>query len=52
LTPLRGGTTFLFVNDGIETALEQARGPAGDRDVRVAGGGATIVEYVNGSWST
>src|SRR3984957_3823645 len=42
-----GGTTFHFVNDGIETALDQARGAAGDRDVRIAGGGATILEYVN-----
>jgi dihydrofolate reductase len=42
-----GGTTFYFVNDGIETALDQARAAAGDRDVRIAGGGATIVEYVN-----
>jgi len=41
------GTTFRFVNDGIETALEQAREAAGDRDVRIAGGGATILEYVN-----
>jgi dihydrofolate reductase len=44
-----GGTTFQFVNDGIETALDQAREAAGDRDVRVAGGGATILEYVNAS---
>jgi dihydrofolate reductase len=42
-----GGTTFHFVNDGIEPALDQAREAAGDRDVRVAGGGATILEYVN-----
>jgi dihydrofolate reductase len=42
-----GGTTFHFVNDGIESALEQARMAAGDRDVRIAGGGATILEYVN-----
>jgi hypothetical protein len=42
-----GGTTFHFVNDGIETALGQAREAAGARDVRIAGGGATIVEYVN-----
>jgi dihydrofolate reductase len=42
-----GGTTFHFVNDGIEFALDQAREAAGDRDVRIAGGGATIVEYVN-----
>jgi len=42
-----GGTTFHFVNDGIEAALDRARDAAGDRDVRIAGGGATILEYVN-----
>jgi dihydrofolate reductase len=42
-----GGTTFHFVNDGIEAALKAARDAAGDRDVRIAGGGATIVEYLN-----
>jgi dihydrofolate reductase len=42
-----GGTTFHFVNDGIEAALDQARAAAGARDVRIAGGGATILEYVN-----
>jgi dihydrofolate reductase len=42
-----GGTTFYFVNDGIEVALEQAREAAADRDVRIAGGGATILEYLN-----
>src|SRR6186713_2795989 len=42
-----GGTTFHFVNDGIESALDQAREAAGDRDVRIGGGGATILEYVN-----
>ena len=42
-----GGTTFHFVNDGIETALNRAREAAGDRDVRIAGGGATILEHLN-----
>ena len=42
-----GGTTFHFVDEGIELALEQAREAAGDRDVRIAGGGETILEYVN-----
>ena len=42
-----GGTVFHFVNDGIAAALDQAREAAGDRDVRIAGGGATILEYVN-----
>jgi dihydrofolate reductase len=42
-----GGTTFHFVNDGIENALHQAREAAGDRDVRIAGGGTTVVEGLN-----
>jgi dihydrofolate reductase len=42
-----GGTTFHFVNDGIQSALDQAREAAGDRDVRIAGGGAAILQYVN-----
>jgi dihydrofolate reductase len=42
-----GGTVFHFVNDGIEPALDRAREAAGDRDVRIGGGGATILAYVN-----
>jgi dihydrofolate reductase len=42
----RGGTTFHFVDD-IKVALARAHEVAGDRDVRIAGGGATIVEYLN-----
>lgn len=42
-----GGTTFHFVNNGIESALEQARDAAGDRDVRIAGGGEIILQYLN-----
>ena len=42
-----GGTTFHFVDDGIGPALDRAREAAGDRDVRIAGGGATIVQYVD-----
>ena len=41
-----GGTTFHFV-DGLEVALERARSAAGARDVRIAGGGATILQYLN-----
>jgi len=37
-----GGTTFYFVNDGIESALRQARALAGDRDIRIAGGANVI----------
>jgi dihydrofolate reductase len=43
----RGGTTFHFVNDGIVSALDQARQAAGDRDVRIAGGAETIQAYLD-----
>lgn len=42
-----GGTTFHFVNDGIESALRQAREAAGDRDIRIGGGAHTIQQYLN-----
>lgn len=42
-----GGTTFYFVNDGIESALQRARDVAGGRDVRIAGGAQAIVQYLN-----
>jgi dihydrofolate reductase len=42
-----GGTTFYFVNDGVESALEQARAAAGDRDIRISGGANVIQQYLN-----
>jgi dihydrofolate reductase len=42
-----GGTTFYFVNDGIQSALEQAHDTAGDRDIRISGGANVIVQYLN-----
>jgi dihydrofolate reductase len=42
-----GGTTFTFVADGIESALEQARAAAGDKDVSIAGGANTVQQYLN-----
>lgn len=42
-----GGTTFYFVNDGIESALEQARGVSGESDIRISGGANVIVQYLN-----
>ena len=42
-----GGTTFHFVDDGIESALDQARAAAGDRDVRISGGAETIQQYLD-----
>jgi dihydrofolate reductase len=41
-----GGTTFHFVNDGIASALRQARAAAGDRDIRIAGGADVIQQYL------
>lgn len=42
-----GGTTFTFVTSGPISALEQARAVAGDKDVKVAGGGNIITQYLN-----
>jgi len=44
--PMEGGTTFTFVTDGIEGALEQARAAAGDRDVAIAGGASAVQQYL------
>jgi dihydrofolate reductase len=43
---MEGGTTFHFVTEGIDAALEHARAAAGPRDVRVGGGVATIRQYL------
>jgi dihydrofolate reductase len=42
-----GGTTFTFVTDGIESALEQARAAAGSKDVAVAGGADVVQQYLH-----
>ena len=44
--PMKGGTVFHFVTDGIRAALERARAAAGDRDIRVGGGVATIRQFL------
>ena len=44
--PMAGGTTFSFVTDGIEAALDRARESAGGRAVRIAGGAATVRQYL------
>ena len=41
------GTTFTFVTDGIEAALEQARAAAGDKDVAIGGGADVVQQYLN-----
>ncbi len=43
---MAGGTTFHFVTDGIEAALDQARAAAGDLDIRLGGGVDTIKQYL------
>ncbi|HEX5980916.1 MAG TPA: dihydrofolate reductase family protein [Thermoleophilaceae bacterium] len=44
--PMEGGTTFHFVTDGIESALEQARAAADGGDVKVIGGATAIQQYL------
>jgi dihydrofolate reductase len=44
--PMAGGTTFHFVTEGPEAALEQAFAAAGGADVRIGGGPATIQQYM------
>src|SRR5262245_3599716 len=39
---MKGGTTFVFVTDGVEAALDRARAAAGERDVSIGGGASTI----------
>jgi dihydrofolate reductase len=43
---MEGGTTFEFVSDGIQAALQRATAAAGGKDVRVGGGVATIRQYL------
>jgi dihydrofolate reductase len=43
---MQGGTTFTFVTDGPESAYELAKAAAGDKDIAVAGGAATIRQYL------
>jgi dihydrofolate reductase len=42
----QGGTSFTFVTDGIEGALERARAAAGDKDVLLAGGANVAQQYL------
>lgn len=44
--PMEGGTTFHFVNDGIESALQQAFAAAQGKDVRLGGGATLVRQYL------
>ena len=43
---MKGGTVFHFVTGGIQSALQQARDAANDKDVRIGGGVATVQQYL------
>ena len=43
---MQGGTSFTFVNDGIESALKQAFAAANGKDVRIGGGASTVSQYL------
>lgn len=43
---MKGDTTFYFVTDGIESALEQAKKAANGKDIRIGGGTSTIRQYL------
>jgi dihydrofolate reductase len=43
---MKGGTTFHFVTDGIESALEKARAAAGGKDVMLWGGAHVVQQYL------
>jgi dihydrofolate reductase len=43
----QGGTTFNFVTDGIEAALEQAQAAAGEKNVGISGGANVFQQYLN-----
>lgn len=43
---MQGGTTFHFVSDGIEVALQKAREAAGAKDIKIGGGAATVKQYI------
>jgi dihydrofolate reductase len=43
---MKGDTTFYFVTDGVEAALEQARDAAGGQKILVAGGASTVNQYL------
>lgn len=43
---MKGGTTFTFVSDGIESALEQARSAAGNGGIRLGGGADVVQQYL------
>ena len=44
--PMKGGTTFNFITDGITSALAQAEKAAGRKDIVIAGGAHTVQQFL------
>ncbi len=47
---MKGGTTFHFITDGIESALEKARHAANGKDIRIGGGVSTVRQYLQAGY--
>jgi dihydrofolate reductase len=47
---MRGGTTFHFVTEGIESAIEQAKAAAAGKDIRIGGGVSTIRQFLQAGY--
>jgi dihydrofolate reductase len=43
---MEGGNRFIFVTDGLQSAMKQAKAAAGDKDIRIGGGTATVRAYL------
>ena len=43
---MQGGTTFHFVTDGLDSALQQAKDAANGKDIRIGGGVSVIRQYL------
>ena len=45
--PMEGGTTFHFVTEGVEAAIEEARTVAADKQVHISGGGNVVQQALS-----
>ena len=43
---MKGGTTFYFVTEGMDIALQRAKESAGSKDIQICGGVKTIQQYL------
>ena len=46
----QGGTTYRFVTDGAESALQQAKAAAGNKDIMVIGGANIVQQFLKAGW--